>query len=137
MMTPLEKGIFLQGTALFHDAPSETLNAIGAIAREIEASVGEVVFAENDPADAFYVLIEGRVRYLRGEEEVRIREAGELFGLWSVFDGELRLVTAVAIDEARLLKVAYDDFQDLILESMDLGRGIYRVLAAEIDALVI
>jgi CRP/FNR family transcriptional regulator, dissimilatory nitrate respiration regulator len=136
MMTPLEKGIFLQGTALFHDAPSETLNAIGAIAREVEASAGEVIFAANDPADAFYALIAGRVRYLRGEQEIRIREPGELFGLWSVFDGELRLVTAVATEEARLLRVAYDDFQDLILESMDLGRSVYRVLAAEIDALV-
>ncbi|MBT4498305.1 MAG: Crp/Fnr family transcriptional regulator [Gemmatimonadetes bacterium] len=136
MMTQLEKGIFLQGTDFFHDAPSETLNAIGVIAREIGVVAGEAIFAENDPADAFYALIAGRVRYLRGGEEIRIREAGELFGLWSVFDGELRLVTAVAVEEARLLKVAYDDFQDLILESMDLGQGIYRVLAAEIDELV-
>ncbi len=137
MMTQLEKGIFLQGTDVFHDAPSETLNAIGAIAREVEMDAGEVIFAANDPADAFYALIAGRVRYLRGEEEIRIRKAGELFGLWSAFDGELRLVTAVAAEETRLLRVAYDDFQDLILESMDLGRGIYRVLAAEIDGLVV
>ena len=44
--------------------------------------------------------------------------------------------TAVAVEEVRLLRVSYADFQDLVLESMDLGREIYRVLAREIEAVI-
>lgn len=136
MMTLLEKAIFLQGTDVFHDAPTESLSAIGAIAREVDPGDGEVIFRENEAGDAFYAVVTGRVRRVRGGEEIRVRGPGEVFGLWSVFDGELQAETAVAAKDVRLLRVSYADFQDLVLESMDLGREIYRVLAREIEEVI-
>ena len=136
MMTPLEKAIFLQGTDVFHDAPTESLSALRAIAREVELGDGEVIFRENEAADAFYAVVAGRVRQVRGGEAIRVCGPGEVFGLWSVFDGELQAETAVAAGEVRLLRISYADFQDLVLESMDLGREIYRVLAREIEAVI-
>ena len=90
MMTQLEKAIFLQGTDVFHDAPTESLGTIGAISREVNLGAGKVIFRENEAADAFYAVVAGRVRQVRGGEEVRVRGPGEVFGLWSVFDGECR-----------------------------------------------
>ena len=90
MMTALEKAIFLQGTDVFHDAPTESLGTIGAISREVNLGAGKVIFRENEAADAFYAVVAGRVRQVRGGEEVRVRGPGEVFGLWSVFDGECR-----------------------------------------------
>lgn len=133
MMTTLEKAIFLQGTDIFHDAPSESLSAIGAISREVEPGDGEIIFREDEAADAFYAVVSGRVEQARRGKVVRIRGPGEVFGLWSVFDGELRSETVVATRDVRLLKVSYADFQDLVLESMNLGWEICRVLAREIE----
>lgn len=135
-MTLLEKAIFLQGTDLFHGTPSDTLTAIGAISRETDCAAGRTLFSEADPADAFYVLVSGKMRYQRDGNDMRIREPGEILGIWSLFDGDLRMFTATALEDARLLRIAYDDFRDLVLDSMDLGRDIHRVLAGEIGGVI-
>ena len=135
-MTTLEKAVFLQTTAVFHHAQTEALNTLGSMADEMHLSDGQVLFAENEPAEAFYVVTAGALRYQSRGETVRRRGVGEVSGFWSVYDGDLRRVTATGDGEARLLRVWYADFRDIILDGVGPGRGVQQVLAREIENLV-
>jgi CRP-like cAMP-binding protein len=134
--TALGKAVFLQTTAVFHQAPTETINALGAMAREVAVPAGAVIFRQEEPADAFYVVVAGRVRQERNGVVVRWRAPREVFGLWSAFDGLPRCSAAVAPMPADLLRVAYADLQDLLLGNVCLGLGLHTVLAQEISELL-
>jgi len=134
VMNSIERAVFLQTTPLFHRAATATLNALGALAREQWLEAGETVFRQNEPADCFYVVVEGSVRYECDGRQVGQRGPRAVLGLWSAFDGELRRYTACTQTAGRLLRVDYADFQDLVLDNQDLGAGVPAELTREIVA---
>ena len=72
MLTVVEKVISLQDVDIFSEVPTEQLAALAAIAREEVCADGDVVYRERDPADAMFLLVEGRVRLQRGDQEINI-----------------------------------------------------------------
>ncbi|MBI2504139.1 MAG: Crp/Fnr family transcriptional regulator [Candidatus Latescibacteria bacterium] len=131
-MTPVEKALLLHGTDVFRETSSEVLAEVGAVADEMRVEGGMVIFSENEPADAFYAVVSGRVQLSQGGREIKTVGPGEVFGVWAAFDGEPRVVTATAIEDVSALKIAYEDFHDLLLDNMEIGRGIFKVLARQI-----
>ena len=66
MITTVEKVLFLKSVELFRDLPGEELATIAEIAEEQPFAAGEPVFAEGEPGDALYLVVEGVVRVHRG-----------------------------------------------------------------------
>lgn len=135
-MTLLEKALYLQGIDLFQDTTTEALSAVAAIADEAVFEQGSVIFKEHDPADALYVVVLGRVQLSRHGQAVAVVGAREVFGAWAAFDGEPRVVTATASEETRVFKIAYEEFHDLLLDRMEIGKGLFKVLARQIRKLM-
>jgi len=134
-VTLVEKAMFLHRTDVFGETSLEALAEVGAVADEVRFDRGAVIFHENEPADAFYAVVSGRAQLSRGGREVKTVGLREVFGVWAAFDGEPRVVTATAIEDVSALKVAYEDFHDLLLDNMEIGRGIFKTLARQIRAL--
>lgn len=134
-MTPVEKTMVFQGADIFRETRPEVLTEVGAIAEEETFEQGEVIFHEDDPPEALYAVVSGRVQLKRGSQEIKIVGPREIFGAWAAFDGQPRMVTATAVDRVRVLKVSYEDFYDLLLDNMEIGQAVFKMLARQIREL--
>ncbi|MEN9577281.1 MAG: hypothetical protein RJA70_290 [Pseudomonadota bacterium] len=136
MLSVVEKVIFLQNVDVFSQVPSETLSLLAAVSEEIVLSSNERIYAESDPSDGMYVVVEGLVRLHRAETLVTQTGPGEAFGTWALFDDELRVTAATAQTEVRLLRVDKDDFVDLLAENIELTQAILKAVVGRLRTVV-
>ena len=90
------------------DIPDAVLAALAAIAMPLHRPAGSFVQFEDDPADAMYVVIAGRVKILRtaagGREQVlNIIPPGGHFNTVAMFDGGRCPASAQALTDVELL----------------------------------
>jgi hypothetical protein len=128
MYTTIEKVLFLQRIPVFSHVAGDDLVGLarGAIVETVHK--GDVIFREGDPGGALYFVISGAVRLSYREREVAFLRSNEVFGEMSIFDRELRNVTAVATEDTELLRVLADDFHDAVRETVEIAEGVIRVL---------
>lgn len=136
MLTIVERVILLQKVDIFADIPTEELGYLASIGEEISYLKGEVLFRENDPSDALYLILDGAVRLHRGEVEIMIARSHDTLGAWALFDQEPRIATATVLDDSRLLRITHDDFLDLLSDHVQITRGILRTLAMRLRSIV-
>lgn len=115
---------------LFKDLSEEELALISAITAEREFSQGEVVFKEGEVGDAFYVVLEGKIRISKfvagvGEEALAILEKGNYFGEMALIDEFPRSASAIAHIDCRLLMMDKADFTSLLSNHKEIA---YKLL---------
>ena len=121
----------LRNCELFKTLPPEALEEAAARCEEGSAREGEVILVEGKPADAVYVLAEGKVDYIKKVDEKRglviFRwQAGAVFGLSSVMDGQEHYVSAVATTPVKFLKLPVVDFWAVCAEDPHYEHRILR-----------
>ena len=126
MLSIIERVIILQSVDVFSEVPTEQLAHVAAIATEMSVSKDDVLFRMHDVSDAMYVVLEGEVRLSRGAQVVTVARQDDAFGTWSLFDDDPRVVDATAVQDARLLKLARDDFMDLLADNVEITRGVLK-----------
>jgi len=127
-MTIIERVLLLQNIELFKDVTTEQLSFIAAIAEEIPADAGTVLYRENDPPDGLYVVISGLVAAGRGKESIERIGPNGSFGVWALFDDQPRLTKAETVEASVLLFVRRDDFYDVLSDHMDIAQAIFKQL---------
>ncbi|HUU56364.1 MAG TPA: cyclic nucleotide-binding domain-containing protein [bacterium] len=120
----------LEKCELFRRLPPEALAAAAARCEEGEAKEGDVILVEGKPTDAVYVLADGKVDYIKQVDEKRGLvisrwQAGAVFGLSSVMDGQEQYVSAVATTPVKYLKLPVVDFWAVCAEDPRYEHGIY------------
>lgn len=128
MLTVVEKVIFLQNVDVFSEVSTERLSVLATIAEEIEARAGQRLYAEADPSDAMYLVLDGAVRLHRGETDVTRAQAREAFGTWALFDDELRVVSATCDVDSRLLRIDKAAFIELLADNVELTQGVLKAV---------
>ena len=128
MISIVEKVLFLKSIDLFRALPSEELAQIAEIAEEQLLAAGDQVFAEGEPGDALYLIVEGKVKAHKGDKELARMAVRDVFGEISVLDSEPRSATVTAIEDAVLLKIGRDDFRDILSERPEIAMGVMKVL---------
>lgn len=136
MLTTIEKVIFLQNIDLFAEVPSEQLALLASIAEEVDFVAGEIIYREDEPSDALYLVLDGKVRLHRGEQEIAQAANKEAFGTWALFDEEPRVVTATVVDDALLLRVDREDFVDLLADNVQIAQGVMKTVVKKLRGLV-
>jgi len=136
MLTVVEKVIFLQKVDIFAKIGTEQLAYLAAIAREVDVSKGDKIYTEGDPSDALYLVLEGAVRLQREKREIAATSAGEAFGTWALFDEDPRVVTAVASEDTRLLRIDRDEFVELLADHVQITQGILRTVVGRLRGLI-
>jgi CRP/FNR family transcriptional regulator, cyclic AMP receptor protein len=129
MITTVEKVLFLKSIDLFRALPGEELAQIAEIAEEQPFAAGEQVFAEGEPGDALYLVVEGAVKVHQGQRQLAHLGVRDVFGEMAVLDSEPRAASVTAVKDAVLLKIARDDFRDILQERPDIGMGVIKVLS--------
>ena len=129
MITAVEKVLFLKSVDLFRALPGEELAPIAEIAEEQSFAAGDQIFAEGEPGDALYLIVEGAVQVHRAKKQVARLGARDVFGEMAVLDSHPRSVSATVVEDAVLLKIGRDDFRDILQERPEIGMGVIQVLS--------
>ena len=128
MISTVEKVLFLKSIDLFRALPSEELAQIAEIAEEQAFVAGDPVFAEGEPGDALYLVVEGAVRVHRGDKQLAQLGVRDVVGEMAVLDGEPRSASVTVVKDAALLKIGRDDFRDILSERPEIAMGVMKVL---------
>ncbi len=136
-MELIKKELILQEIPLFASLSDKERDLIQERISFKEYKKGEIIYQEGAPADAFYVVVLGRVviytQDQRGFETLlEYLHRGKYFGIISLLTGEPHSVTAKTINDCLLLTIKKGDF-DFILNkipklAIDLSQTLSRRL---------
>jgi CRP-like cAMP-binding protein len=136
MLTTVEKVLLLQDVDIFEHTSTEDLSHIAAIAEEIEYQTNDVIFQEDEIPDSMYVVIEGKVRLTRKDQEIMVAGKMEAFGTWALFDDEPRVATATALEPSQILRLDKEEFIDLLADHVAITQSIMKTLTKKLRKLM-
>jgi CRP-like cAMP-binding protein len=96
---------------------------------------GQLIFSEGDPAEAFYILVKGRIKLTLGEKSREVYVAyqpGEIIGWSSLAGRETLSATAQCLEPTTLHRVDRDRFLKILgnypAEGMTLFQRVAEML---------
>ncbi|ELS02023.1 histidine kinase with cyclic nucleotide-binding domain [Xenococcus sp. PCC 7305] len=106
---------------LFPTLAEENLEKLTTCGLILHLKPGEILFQEGEPADSFYVVLDGEIKITKqlGIEElvITIHRRGEFTGDLSMLTGGICTATASSINTSRVIK--FDDFKNLLKNCPD------------------
>src|SRR3954447_24238913 len=123
----------LQSMEPFAEIDESSLAKIARLLREQKFAENEVIFNQDEPGDALYIVLQGRVRiattdHFGRERVLAFYGPGEFFGDMAVLTGAPRSASASASSDVRLLQLRKDDFDALVNSNVGIMRGMLRVM---------
>ena len=132
-MSVQDKLDILSSSPIFSRMPAVVINAAAVQAEELTYRTGDIIYLQGDPADRFYLLVDGRIEHpevsttyadLSIAREVTMR--GQVFGFAAFFESmPNRVITARCTTPARVLAIDGKWFQR---EAQAAGRDGYNAL---------
>jgi CRP/FNR family cyclic AMP-dependent transcriptional regulator len=104
----------LKRVPLFAGCSKKELEALAAIADEIDLREGSALTREGQPGREFFVLIEGTVDVTQGGEEIAQLGAGDWFGEIALLTKASRTATVTAASPVRVLVVTDRAFRQVL-----------------------
>jgi MFS family permease len=112
---------------IFAGVPENRLAGAFSRAERVAVPAGTTVIRQGDPADRFYVILDGSFAVDQAEAPgtapVRLRKMGpdEVFGEIGLLTGAPRSATVTALTDAGLLALGAKDFLDLVASAAEVG----------------
>jgi CRP-like cAMP-binding protein len=128
MLTTLEKADLLQNAELFREVRTRSLARIAAIAQEVRFEPYQLLFSEDEAADAMFILLEGEVTLTGvGREEHKLSKY-QAPGALALLAELAHVETASASRPTLALRIGQGDLFDAMAEDIYITRGIMRAL---------
>jgi len=86
-----------------------------SLGREVSAESGEAFIKEGTTGASFYILLSGRVEIRKGDRHVADLEPGAFIGEMALFNNNIRVSAAVAVEPITLLEIPIAVFWPLVL----------------------
>jgi CRP/FNR family transcriptional regulator, cyclic AMP receptor protein len=127
----------IRNAALFAALDDDAAAALRSSMVEVRLSRGDVLFAEGEPGDRLYVVIDGKVKLGRTSADGRenllaVLGPGEMFGELSLFDPGPRTATATAITSTTLIGLGHEDLQPWLAGRPEVATQLLRALAVRL-----
>jgi CRP-like cAMP-binding protein len=133
----VEKVIALEGVELLSNLTPDQLARIGSIAQEVKYPPNRMVLEADKPVDGLYVIVDGSVELARNGEILTTAKQNDVLGAWALFDeNDPMPVTARTLEDTRLLRIARDDFYDLLADNSEITSAIFSTLVKRFRKLV-
>jgi CRP/FNR family cyclic AMP-dependent transcriptional regulator len=119
---------------LFAALDVEGAAALRASLVERHVVKGEVLFAEGEPGDRMYVIVEGKVKLGQASGDGResllaVLGPAEMFGELSLFDPGVRRLTATALTDAIVLGLGNDQLRPWLAGRPEVAAALLQALA--------
>jgi len=126
---------YLKQTRLFGELDPEALARLADRAIERTYKKGQLIFYQGDPAEALFIVIEGRIKVVvvneDGNEMLLVTlEALDVFGEVALIDGEPRSASAETLEQTRVLVLTRATFLEALRESPAMTESLLRSLGA-------
>lgn len=124
----------LETSQLLGAMPADTLEGLRAVSTSRTFARNEVIFRRGEAASEMYGIVSGRVAILTSspdgrESLVAVLEEGALFGELGLFDDGPRSADARALEETKVIVLAYEPLRAAIDQQPTLLWVIVRLLA--------
>ncbi|MGI9087993.1 MAG: peptidase domain-containing ABC transporter [Chthoniobacterales bacterium] len=115
----------LERSSLFRFLPKESFEHLRPLLREESFDFGEVIVRQGDPADSFYVLLSGRARAIKVDQngnEIALAtlRPGDVFGEAALGEGGVRTAMVRCSTAVDVLRLNRADFLQLCKEQPEL-----------------
>jgi CRP-like cAMP-binding protein len=127
----------LERTRLFRGLPAATIRQISAVSIRHSFCDGAIVFSQDDPGDALYGVVTGKIRISASSPSGRemflnIMEPGDTFGEIALLDGRRRTATASATAQSELIIITRVHFLELLRREPELVSHVVQLLCERI-----
>ncbi len=96
---------------------------------------GEILFHEGDDSQNLYILLEGKLDVLKGQQVINtIAEPGVIFGEMSFLLGARRTASVRAEEDGRAVSIPRNEINRFLEDYPELGHQMTRLLARRLDA---
>jgi MFS family permease len=113
----------LRAIPMFAPLASSSVEALAAASVRRGAAAGEVIVAEGDPAQEFFVIVAGEVEVTHDGAVLRREGAGEVFGEIGLIRDVPRTATVTAVTEVVLLVLGRRPFLETVSGTLDSMRA--------------
>jgi hypothetical protein len=135
-----DKILHLRGIHIFEGLSVSELAAIASVTEVVVYPPDQVVIREGEPGDTMYLVIEGEVSVIKGQEEGPEIEldrisTGDYFGEMALFEGHVRSASIRTARQSRLLVLHKREFTEIVREYPQIALHICEVLSQRIREL--
>jgi CRP/FNR family transcriptional regulator, cyclic AMP receptor protein len=124
----------LKKAALFSNLPKNALDRIASVTNERTYKAGDVIIKEGDRAVAFFIIVEGKVEALRGEQRVAEFGPGDFFGEMALFEGYPRSTSVRALTDTKCLVLTQWDFMAELRAEPSIAVEMLPIMARRLRA---
>ena len=124
----VEKVIALESVELLKNLNPDQLARIATIAKEVHYPPGKVIMEPGKAPDALYVVLDGEVNIAQKDSPLTAARVNDVIGAWALFDPEPMPLTAKTVEDATLLRIAREDFYDLLSDNMEITAAIFTTM---------
>jgi len=132
----VERVIALEGVELLKNLTPDQLARIAAIARQEHYAPGAEILNPSKPLEAMFVILDGAVELNQGGDVLHVARQNEVLGAWALFDEAPVPVIARAVEDTTLLRIAREDFFELLGDNMEIASSIFSTLVKRFRALL-
>jgi CRP-like cAMP-binding protein len=124
----IERVIALEGVELFKNLSPDQLARIASIASVESCPAAAVIVRPDQPLECLYVVFDGSVEISRGNEVMHTAVQNDVLGTWALFDETPLPITATAREQTTLLRIAREDFLDLLSDNVEIMGAVLGTL---------
>lgn len=123
----------LSRVPLFQGLSRAHLASLAGLAEDVSYNAGRVIVKRDDPGKAFYVIVEGEAKVVKGKITTARAEAllgpGDFFGELALLDGEPRAASVVAASPLATIRIERAAFRRMLREEPDIAIKLLEGMA--------
>jgi len=124
---------------IFADLDDVTIQKIGSVGFSKKYSKDEIIFREDDPGSAMFVILTGKVKVVRTSNDGReviltILSQYDFFGEMALLDGLSRSASVIATEESELFIIQREEFLNLLKLHPEISINLWQELTQRLRA---
>ena len=109
-------------------ASPEVFTKIAQVTEELRMPAGAVVMREGDFGDSLFIVAAGVVRVHKAGRVLAVLKQGDCVGEMALLDHSPRSASVTVDEEAALLRIGREDFNEVTIANPEIMQGIVRLL---------